>query len=360
MLVFMLCGARDTDDVREEFFEVCRGFGAEGLHFVAGQIRHVNSATRTWEDNSRQSVVEANLCVFVVLRRYGEVTWMHEFTEAIKTGTPFLVLCLDDTWSKYRAVRDGRSTFEEAGIDDQLFTQLARVEDEQVTVVQFTNGDLAGVLRPQIASLVSGSLLHVQQRSRRAALATLLTDPDRLGPTELELTIRIAEDEAEEKLLRKHAISALAARRSGVPIATIERLLDSWEQGVQRAAAARLADLYIVRPPETEFLEMCVAVATAADDVGLARRLASTLLDIDLAAGISTLLRFDFDDVGLRRKIGAALERLKESLIAMNLQSAAADLGRRCLQKEAEQDTWKSRLRSLLDVLEPPEHPAAT
>jgi hypothetical protein len=99
MLEIMLCGASDTDRVRNEFVQVIEGFGASPLHYLSGDILHINSATATWDRNSTTTVRSADLCVFVIVERYGEITWTRELREALDIGKPFVVLCLADTYA---------------------------------------------------------------------------------------------------------------------------------------------------------------------------------------------------------------------------------------------------------------------
>ncbi|MFI5501554.1 hypothetical protein ACIA5E_21030 [Nocardia asteroides] len=71
----MLCGASDTDDVRDQFAEVITGFGGEPLHFLSGSIQYLNSADASWSKNSEITIRAADLCVFVIVEDFGEITW---------------------------------------------------------------------------------------------------------------------------------------------------------------------------------------------------------------------------------------------------------------------------------------------
>src|SRR5436309_1205281 len=101
MLQIMLCGAADTEDVRDQFVDVVAGLGAQPLHYLSGDVWYTNSPTASWNVNSTQTVLEADVCVFVVIRRYGEITWSTELEAALEAGKPFIVLCLDKTYQRY-------------------------------------------------------------------------------------------------------------------------------------------------------------------------------------------------------------------------------------------------------------------
>lgn len=88
MLRLMLCGASDMDKVERQFSEVAADFGAEAMCYLDGRVRYRNSATASWVENSRMSVSSADLCVFVILEKYGEITWTTELSEALALGVP--------------------------------------------------------------------------------------------------------------------------------------------------------------------------------------------------------------------------------------------------------------------------------
>ncbi|MDQ6523837.1 hypothetical protein RB608_09515 [Nocardioides sp. LHD-245] len=351
MLDILLCGAGDTAEVRDEFVRVVSEFGGTPLHYLSGDILYVNTATATWAENSRASVQSSELCVFVIVRALGSITWTTEFREVVTSGKPFVMLCLDSTYHRYlelsQAVRSDGEGAAGPG-DQQLLETLATVErDHQVTIVPFPANGFGEVLRRQLANTFTLALQLLETQNRRRFLRTLFHAPESLPAHHLEWATELALDETEEKGPRKQAIVALALRRSATEDVALA-LLGSPEQGVQRLAFARLADLYIERPPRRDFLEAVVEIANTSDDVGVARRLLPTLFDMDLATALAALTELNLTDSGLRRRLIDQLELHEGRIGDLGLVPAALRLAERARVGTDEQD-WKKRLTRFIE-----------
>ncbi|MEU4498574.1 hypothetical protein AB0F96_35335 [Streptomyces sp. NPDC023998] len=351
MIRVMLCGAADTDRVQDQFVEVVGDFGGVPYHFLSGTVNYINSATSDWEENSRATVQEADVCVFVIVEQIGRITWETEVTEALLAGKPFLVLCLDKTYQRYLTLN---STFPPPAdlsvLPEQersLIATLREIEEERrLTAVAYSPGIFRNVLRRELSKLFDIALGQLEDRNRRRATVPLLTDPARLTMTDLRVAQAIAVDEWEDKRLRKAALRALAARGTLDEDALLS-LLASTEQGVQRMTVELLGDLHAARPVDPALFEHVVAVANASDDVGIPRRLVPVLLDMNLPAAIDALEMLDMEDSGSKRRLADALETHEAAIAREGLQAAAAHLLEKCLSNTSESD-WKTRCRAYL------------
>lgn len=352
MFTVMLCGASDTDDVRGQFAEAVTAYGGEPLHFLSGGILYQNSADASWQQNSRKTVHAADLCVFVIIEKYGEITFGTELRSALASGKPFIVLCHERTYQDYQTLRkhltDVGAIREEGS--RKLVAVIREMEyDWRLTITTFSYGTFTSVLRREIANLFHQILQTQQEKNRRVAVARLLGDRVRLSAEDLTVVVGIATDELEEKTLRKRAIMALADR-GGVDEDTVLAFLSSAEQGVQRLAVQLLDKLYQVRPPEPEFLAQCAQVANESDDTGIVRRLIPSILRIDLAAAVEALENIDLSEVGTRRRIANLLEEYEMDIIAADLSTSVVELLARCLE-DPQETGWKSRCRRLRERL---------
>lgn len=352
MLQVMLCGAADTDRVRNQFADAISDLGGVAWHYQSGDVLHINSSAASWERNSRATVKAADLCVFVVLEAYGDVTWEAELDEALAEGTPFLILCLQDTYQKYltlsRGVADLRSVTEES--DRALVSQLRAMEsDMELTVVPFEYGYFGNVLRRQLSTLFGHALNSLAERNRRESVAQLLGEPTKLSRRQLEITASLAIDETEEKTRRKRAVQAIADRNSA-DMDTIMQLLRSTEQGVQRLTITLLSQLCAPHSPGLDFLSEFVAVANSSDDVGVARRLIPAVLDLSLPLGCDALLELEISETGLRRRLTDEIEAREAAIVDEGLSQVAVELLQACLVEQSGAD-WKTRCSELVDRL---------
>jgi hypothetical protein len=348
MLRVMLCGAGDTEDVVEAFSRVVAAFGGEPWHYQSGQVYHVNSLSASWDTNSRVTVKRADLCIFVIVRKHGEITWSAELREALNSGKPFIVMCLADTYRTYLTLRRSIADLSAISNDDDraLLSLLRELESErEFTIVPFTLQLFGDVLRKQMSNLFSSTLDLLANRNQRSVYIKLLADPAALNTSDLIHISEVAVDELENKNVRKRAILALAARRAADE-ETLMALLNSAEQGVQRLTIQHLRDMYTKRPADPEFLGFCVDLANSSDDLGVNRRLIPAILEVDLDAALTALLHIRLVDGTARRKLAEAIEIHESQIIQEGLQGKAILLLDRCMQDPGVSD-WRERCRLL-------------
>ncbi|MBY8869353.1 hypothetical protein [Streptomyces sennicomposti] len=349
MLKVMLCGAADTNRVLAEFTDVVSGFGGTPLHYQSGRILHMNAAGSNWRTNSQMTVDEATLCVFVIVEEFGEITWTTELKQARAEGKPFLLFCLDATYVTIEGLRRHVPDLQHVSGERErsLVALMNDLESDsrQETVISFTYGSFGTHLRGSLANLFYLTLRAQQARNRRAAVARMLEDSQKLSRADYNLVAEIATDELEEKALRKRALLALASG-PGFDNDDVVDVLSSAEQGVQRLATDHLAELYRVRPPDPEFFDHCVQLANASDDVGMARRMLPALLDLDIATAIEALASLDLAEVGLRRRVVEQLISRESQILDNGLAGSALTLIARCLE-ETHEVGWKKLAKEL-------------
>lgn len=351
MLKVMLCGAADTAELAIPFSEVTSEFGGEAWQYQTGQILYRNHATSSWENNSQQSVRTADICVFVILRDYGEITWSTELVSALDSGVPFLILCFSQTYAEYRSLIKAVPL---NTINDEnkrnLIEVMKEIESErQLTVVTFDLHDFSHILRRELSKLFEEALCALTQSVQRRVLSRILDVPEKMTHRELAAAEELALDEFEDKRWRKAAICALMAR-GGASLETTHSLLKSQEQGVQRFAFSQLSRLYTVRPVETSFVEDCIEIANNSDDPGIVRRLIPSLFDLGVPEIIHALELLDLTEIGARRRLAEALEKHEKTLREHDLIGPTISLLVKCLTK-SEDSGWLSRCRMYLDRL---------
>jgi hypothetical protein len=304
MLQIMLCGAHDVGELATAFMDVAQDFGAEPYFYQQGKIHHVNSRTSRFTENSRATVNKVDICVFVMLDRYGDITWNHELNEALQLGKPFVLLALESAWMRYNnlhhSLMDPDALRSE---DDRQMVDLLRMisSDYQITVTPFTYVTFKEKLRGELAGLFQEGVELVQTRNQRAILLDALGGGEPLTRSQVEQLIALATDEYEaNKLARKSALRRLAA--DGVR--DNELLLEvcrSSEQGVQRLGFDLVPDLLIL-PPNEDIVRELAQIASGTDDVGIPRRLVVAIGRIESAMTDVLLNAIASVEEGVRRR----------------------------------------------------------
>jgi hypothetical protein len=358
MVTVMLCGASDTKDVSKPFHDVTHNFGGEPQYYQTGEIQYSNHAAADWEQNSELSVKNADVCVFVILRDYGKITWNIELASALNSGIPFLILCLSETYNIYQNYRKQPGLFNlapsaENGDENvrNLIKVLGEIEGEKkLTVVPFeSSADFAEKYQRELSKLFKKALHVLSNDNKRQVLLKMLNRPEEITSDYLDIAKEIALNELADKQSRKRSILVLVAK-GGTTLDNTLSLLNSQEQGVQRLAAAELLGLCKNQSPDDSFFEDCVEVVNKCDDWGLTRRLIPSLLDLELQKAIDALEMLDLSESIVRRKLAKALEEREDGLRSENLIAPTISLLNKCAANE--DSHWLTRCRTYLRRLE--------
>lgn len=347
----MLCGASDTVQVSAAFETTVRNLGGEALWYQAGTISYLNGPDSNWAANSRRTVSSADLCVFVIIEHYGEITWSTELDEALTAGVPFIILCLRTTYNEYNILRrNGLVDSIPLESKKNLVTVMMQIESErQLTVVPFDMTNFHSTLVQQTSMLLKLSLQQLSERNKRIALYSTLRTAKMLSPLELDLAEKIATDEFEDRNKRILALKAIANRGTASE-SMITSVVASNDRDVQRAAFDFLPQLCSTNLIGQGFFEDCVTIANTVDDVGIGRRLIPALFKIDPSAAVETLTHLDLSEIGCRRRLAAALEDTRATVFEdTSTRQFAIDLLRRCTGNSPQEEGWLGRARRLLE-----------
>lgn len=356
MLNVLLCGASDTGTIIGAFQDEIRSFGGDPWHYQSGHIVHSNSMSASFEENSRMSVRRADVCVFVLIDDTGEITWNIELREALKIGKPFILLCsakAKNTYEIYKKTPKIDSILN----DDQKrqYNLLSEFDSYNLTPIVFDLAYFREILRRELSNLFSETLKLLEAKNKRASIIYNLKDSVPPTSANFDIIKEIALDETEEKLLRKKAIRSLCL--IGIDNDSCIKLLSSSEEGVQRLSVLYLDKLCRNRPHEEQFFSDIVSIANASDEVGVIRRMAAVLLEIDLELGLRALLKLEVSDLGTRRRVITSIEKHFKDIENKNLQQTAKEVVERYKENT---DNLARRCDALLTAFELPVPDMAT
>ena len=344
----MLCGSADTRVVYNDFEDIVLGFSSMPISFLNGSHTYENSLLSSSVANSRASIHDADICVFVINQAYGTITWNVEFREALRGGKPFIILCEKETMSAYRAFRKHGG---DSGTFKELYDLIEMIEQErELTICEYNITEFRKELREQLGKIYELSVKTYTRVKQREIAAYLLKSGAELSGRDIDDLKEILVDEYENKKTRKDILQRLSEYHC-LDKDTVLDLIGSQEQGVSRLTVDNLDQLMRPAAYDLAFLKECVAAVNGHDDTGTERRLVSKILDIDVKNGVTALLELKIIEIGVKRRLTTELIRHKDQIVDSGVIEEALILAKEC-HKKAEDKGWRDDCLQLIKELE--------
>lgn len=359
----MLCGANDVAQLLLLFNEVSSEMEFQALNFINGQIMYHNYGNDKWVENSKLTVNNADVLVFVINSNYGQITWNIEFEEAINMGKNFVVFCEKEVYQLCRQLSNNKlqvSRNKKSKNILKLIDLFQKLEIEfQITIVPFTILDFKKNLKRELMKLfvIAIDLLEVENK-KNSFLPILLSakfndNPKAfINPRNEALSKSILFDYFEKKEIRKKALDYFVYSKTLSETEIIKLCLDS-EQGISRKAIQNIQNLVTFNCNyENIFAEVIPSIAN--EEVGVVRRAILSFISLDIECSIKYFnLFFPTSDVGTPRRIIQCLfERTTElkKLFKKNtsLQKQFLELVYLCLNFKSETGGWKEQAEELV------------
>ncbi|WP_029201476.1 hypothetical protein [Oribacterium sp. NK2B42] len=344
----MLCGSADTNQIYSSFAKVVEEFGAKPMSFLRGSHTYENSLVSSSVANSKASVKDADVCVFVINQNYGSITWTVEFNEALRLGKPFIILCEEQTIKTYRSLKSVSGKSEEF---QKIYDLIEMIEQERdLTIVEYSAASFEKELSDQLGKLFELAVKAYTIAKQKEIAVYLLRSEVKLSDQDIKDLKEVLIDEYEGKKIRKDILTRLCSYHC-LDKETVLDLIGSPEQGISRLAVDCLDQLMPSGAYTQDFLAECVDVINGHDDTGTERRLVSKILNIDVALGIKALRNLKLVEIGAKRRLAAELENKKEEIIAAGVVDDALYLAREC-HKKAENSGWLDDCQKLIEEFE--------
>lgn len=156
----MICGAGDTRAQRETAKQLIRSIGMDAFDYTSAGASPLNDRSASNIASSKANVDRADLLIFIVADRYGEITWLHELTTATHLDRPYLMFISAGTY----AILERSHEFSPAGIADPNLRQLVSVfgqlrDDPNRRIVPFAD-NFEPLLREALGGLVEQLLVE--------------------------------------------------------------------------------------------------------------------------------------------------------------------------------------------------------
>ncbi len=345
----MLSGAKDIKKFWPEFETEIIALDGIPLCFMDGKFYHDNYTN--WENNSQNTVEVSDIVIFVINKIYGEITWSTEYKKVKEIGKPFLIFCLESTYTEYLKYGYSDST-EAAGNKKKLFEQLQALEKEKRTIISFPEADFGIYLKKNFSILFKKSLNVLQEQNRRNSLIELVKtkDPQKLKEIAVEsnkiFLKGILRDVFQPKELRKRVLESFLCSDLKLTVEEVKDLFYDPEQGIVRKTISSLPLILPLGSNLEEIFESLLELCNSSDDVGIDRRAIIAMLKSDPRLAFAFLKQFPMKDEGTPRRIISWLDKNKAKLTTLLNEDKsfcaayikAIDL---CLNYEEKKDDWK-------------------
>ncbi len=345
----MLSGAKDIKKFWPKFeTEILRLEGIP-LCFMDGKFYH--DSFLNWEENSQNTVESSDIVIFLINEIHGNITWATEYKKVKETGKPFLIFCLDSTYTEYLKYDYNDST-EVSENKKMLFEQLQTLEKEKRTIIPFPNANFDIYLKKNFSILFKKSLNVLQEQNKRNSLIELVKtkDPKKLK----EITVEsnkiflkgILRDIFQPKELRKRILESFIYADLKLTVEEVKDLFYDPEQGIVRKTISSLPQILTTNSNNEEIFESLLELCNTSDDVGIDRRAIIAMLKSDPKLAFSFLKEFPMKDEGTPRRIISWLDKNKVKLNKLFNEDKsfyvayinAIDL---CLNYEEKKEDWK-------------------
>ena len=342
----MVCGSARVEDYQSQFVPVIEGFGCESQFFTFGNIYHTPGGNPDEKLASEDAVAHADICVFVITRTIGSITWDAELPAAKTYGVPIIIMAEKAAMTVYK-IHDCVELEQIPNDELRAVCKVLRdvIENYGIMPIPFDNKSFEEKLRSEINRIFYIAVQHYRERNLRlrALLNTEISETNRL------LIQRVSLDPFEDKQYRKQAVRKLS--QVGITADNIYVLLESDEQGVSRLTAELLPELLHGMKPPDGFFEKCIAIGNDQDDQGLIRRLIINLFKLDAVQALDACQGLDFGEVGIRRRVGLKLVEHADYLVAHGRKDQLHDLLKICA-KPAKEQAWQKACGDMLKELE--------
>lgn len=360
----MLCGASDVDDILPSFNTVSKEMGFQALNFINGDILYHNYGHNKWERNSKLTVHNADVLVFVINSKFGGITWNTEFEEAISNGKNFIVLCHFKTYQQYRLLVDNHIPFpkdtENANLA-KICEIIQKLELEfQITIINFNYEDFKTTLKKELLKLFRFGIELTEKDNRKNSFLPFLMSSrfndfpkNLINDTNSKLCKEILFDFFENKERRKRAMDYFIVSKNLTTTEVIELCLDN-EQGISRKAVSLISNL-IDESHDKNLIFAEILPSIANEEIGVIRRAINSFIDLDISLSIQYFnLFFPTTDVGVPKRIISKFFEKREEIKPILIQRSEEKekffkLIELCLNYNSDKTPWKEQAKQLLD-----------
>lgn len=365
----LLCGANDLGKTIAPLFnKAIRKMGFVATNYFNSYFATSNH--NTWRENSILAVLNADIVVYVIDEKFGDITWDTEYLTAINSGKPLVIMCTTHLANIYHQYFIGGKIDVLDSNLKEIMALLGSLTLEERSICEYNDPDsFVETLNNKILHEISSGLKLLQLHNKKKGVYRILNNKNHAKLLEESKTTYVTEylteilfDELENKEIRKRLIHYFTVNRI-LNNAQIIKLLKDDEQGVARCAANYLSELAgdycdkddlarsVLKSVEKDF----------SDDHGIMRRAVVSVLNLNFEAAIPELINvFPIDDIGIAKRILKwAIENFQDIKHVFdnnnnNLKIQFAELIEKCENYSSGPATLKGMSKKLKELLEQP------
>lgn len=307
----LLCGASDLEgDIRDLFDEIVGSMRFEPHHYDRlnpGTDNHMG-----WPANSITAVRNCEIIVFVIKEKNGDITWQHEYYEAIKQGKSIIILVDGNLFDRYfKDYLADRIKDVEHDPAYATFQTLDKLLAHQRTPIGYKGSrGFEKMLKLSLNNEMNKAMSVFIEHNKRHTIVEKIKQEDykdflnsRKENAEIEILKEVLLDIFEHKEVRKRILSFFT-RLKTLDDDQLSQLIFDGEQGVSRATADKLAELVGPMNDKDKLIGDLVSTLESTNDAGIIRRSIKSIFAIDPKIAVKRLKDlFPAHDIGTPKRI---------------------------------------------------------
>lgn len=357
-LNILLCGASDIYHIKDFFDQVVGDFGCEPAHFFNSTTVHSNHAD--WKQNSMKSVQLADIIIYVIMDKYGGITWETEYVAALMNGKPYSIFCIEHVAN---SAHSGTGKIIQEDATDDLAKNI-RIMDMLTTTqkspISFTTGQFPNLLRRELSNYLFDGVKLLQQQNSTSNVMKFIEEGDwdklhEVTPIELEKNYLkdALMDRKKGRNLRKGILEFYKIHKLLSDDELILLMNDS-EQGVYRKVMEDLPKLISEASNLDKLFKGAIEVSQTNTDIGVVRRAIISILDIDALRAITHLMKlFPTHDIGVPKRIlesvNGNFDTIKDDFLVPEKKESYINLAKKCLDFDPDSVTLNDLFRQFME-----------
>lgn len=357
-MIVLLCGAADIKTIVSSFKTTIASMGFDPKEFITGTSPANNFSN--WGENSMEAVTRADIIVFVLISKAGDITWNVEYETAVRLGKPYILLCEEELASLYFTTRE--DPLVKVTSKHKLHKAMKVLDlliEQQRSIIRFSISDnnFSKVLLGRMTIELESAVKKLEEYYKNRGLLLLIRDKNykqlmfnNLTNSQIQYFENVLMDVFEHKEIRKRIIYFFSIHKY-LSDEQIIALIDDPEQGIAREVVDHLPALVSDKNNKEKIISALISTLDGSTESGTIRRAINSILNLDFKIGINYIDKIPAYDIGTPRRILGWIDENFSSLSPYLLDNKLKEKTKNVVQSGKDFLQTTKKLNALADKL---------